>query len=120
MLGILNMAGNALRSFGTIHPAIKWGVVAIVGLLAVEFVGKEAISLYVAMSTAKSEADAKNTENMIKVMQYHSALKTGADIAREAALRASGFRPTNRATMNPKLPLNTSRNGIDKISIRIV
>ena len=52
MLGIVTMAGNALRSFGSIHPAIKWGVVAIVGLLAVEFVGREAISLYVAMQTA--------------------------------------------------------------------
>ena len=46
MLGILNMAGNALRSFGSIHPAIKWGVIAIVGLLAVEFVGREGIALY--------------------------------------------------------------------------
>jgi hypothetical protein len=49
MLGILTMAGNTLRSLGSVHPVIKWGVVAIVGLLAVEFIGKEATSLYVAM-----------------------------------------------------------------------
>ena len=57
MLGIISMAGNALRSFGSIHPAIKWGVVAIVGLLAVEFIGKEAISFYVAMRTAQPQIE---------------------------------------------------------------
>ena len=46
MLGIVTMAGNALRSFGSIHPAIKWGVVAIVGLLAVEFIAREGIALW--------------------------------------------------------------------------
>ena len=55
MLGIISMAGNALRSFGSIHPAIKWGIVAIVGLLAVELLAKEGISLYVAMSTAPAQ-----------------------------------------------------------------
>ena len=62
MLGIISMAGNALRSFGSIHPAIKWGVVAIVGLLAVEFVGKEAISVYVALRTVQDQVQKADGE----------------------------------------------------------
>jgi hypothetical protein len=34
MLGILTMAGNALRSLGSVHPVITWVAVTIVGLLA--------------------------------------------------------------------------------------
>ena len=55
MLGIISAAGNALRAFGTVHPAIKWGVVVLAGLLAVELIGKEAISVYVAMRTAQDQ-----------------------------------------------------------------
>lgn len=67
MLGIVSMAGNALAAFGRAHPAIKWGVMILAGLLAVEVVGKEAVSLYVAMSTApaqveKANADAKQSD----------------------------------------------------------
>ena len=57
MLGIVSMAGNALAAFGKAHPAIKWGVVILAGVLAVEFVGKEAISLYVAMQTARAQIE---------------------------------------------------------------
>ena len=57
MLGILNMLGDTLRSFGSIHPAIKWGIVAIVGLLAVEFIGKEAVGLWVAVQNAPYQVE---------------------------------------------------------------
>ena len=46
MLGIISAAGNALRAFGSMHPAIKWGVVVLAGLLAVEFVAKEGVAIY--------------------------------------------------------------------------
>lgn len=46
MLGILTMAGNALKAFGNIHPVIKWGVVALAGLLAVEVIAREGIAIY--------------------------------------------------------------------------
>ena len=62
MLGIISMAGNALRSFGSIHPAIKWGVVAIVGLLAVELIAKEGISLYVQLGTAQATVEKQKAE----------------------------------------------------------
>lgn len=67
MLGIVNMAGNALRAFGSVHPAIKWGVVILAGLLAVEFVGKEAISLYVAMQTAPQQVEQAKAETKSKI-----------------------------------------------------
>jgi hypothetical protein len=57
MLGIISAAGNALRAFGSVHPAIKWGVVAIVGLLAVEFIGREGIALYRDMSTTPAQVE---------------------------------------------------------------
>lgn len=63
MFGIFSAAGDALRAFGNLHPAIKWGVIALAGLLAVEFVGKEAVSLYVAMSTARGQVERQNAEN---------------------------------------------------------
>jgi hypothetical protein len=63
MLGILTTAGNALRSLGFINPAIKWGVVAIVGLLAVAFIAKEGISIYVAMSTAPAQIETLGDPN---------------------------------------------------------
>jgi hypothetical protein len=63
MLGILTMAGNALRSLGTISPVIKWGVVAVVGLLAVAFIAKEGTSIYVAMSTAPAQIDTMGDPN---------------------------------------------------------
>jgi hypothetical protein len=62
MLGIISAAGNALRAFGTVHPAIKWGVVILAGLLAVELIGKEAISVYVAMRTAGPQIEQVNAQ----------------------------------------------------------
>ena len=63
MLGIISMAGNALRSFGSIHPAIKWGVVAIVGLLAVEYIAKEGIEIYARLATVQTEIAAQTVKN---------------------------------------------------------
>ena len=62
MLGIVTMAGNALRSFGSIHPAIKWGVVAIVGLLAVEFIAREGIAIYRDMATTPAIIEKTNAD----------------------------------------------------------
>jgi uncharacterized membrane protein YjfL (UPF0719 family) len=60
MLGIVNLAGNALKAFGSVHPAIKWGVVVLVGLLAVEFVGREGIALYRDMATTPAQIEQQN------------------------------------------------------------
>ena len=46
MLGIVSMAGNALKAFGNTHPAVKWGVIVLAFLLAAEFVAKEGVSVY--------------------------------------------------------------------------
>lgn len=72
MLGIITMAGNAFRAFGNMHPAIKWGVVVLAGLLAVEFVGREAISLYVAMQTAPAQIEKANADAQQSAMQAHA------------------------------------------------
>ena len=73
MLGIISAAGNALRAFGTVHPAIKWGVVALAGLLAVELLGKEGLDLYAKMATVQSQVNVTNTNNEWEI--YNNCLK---------------------------------------------
>jgi hypothetical protein len=46
MWAMLQAAGAALGKIGAKHPALKWGVVALVGLLAVELVAREGIAVW--------------------------------------------------------------------------
>ncbi len=69
MLGIISAAGNALRAFGTVHPAIKWGVVVLAGLLAVELIGREGVALYRDLSTTRGVVEKTNAENLIATKQ---------------------------------------------------
>jgi hypothetical protein len=62
MLGIVSMAGNALKAFGNTHPAVKWGVIVLAFLLAAEFVGKEGISLYRDMATVQPTVERSRGE----------------------------------------------------------
>ena len=67
MWAMLQAAGAVLAKFGAKHPAVKWAVIALVGLFAVEFVAKEAIDVWVKLETAratvaKTNADARSAE----------------------------------------------------------
>lgn len=67
---------DALRRIGASNPIIKWGVVVIVALYAVEFLGERALDLWVKFNnapaivteqnakarSAKAEADAKSSK----------------------------------------------------------
>jgi hypothetical protein len=73
MLGIISAAGNALRSFGSVHPAIRWGVIVLAGLLAVEVVAKEAVSVWVAIQTAPAQVEQQNAAAREKAAQAAAA-----------------------------------------------
>ena len=60
MWAMLQAAGAVLAKFGAKHPAVKWGVITLVGLLAVEFVAERGVDLYVKMSTARVTVMEKN------------------------------------------------------------
>jgi hypothetical protein len=67
MLGIVSMAGNALKAFGNTHPAVKWGVIVLAFLLAAEFVAKEGRDVYVSIVTTpyvleKAKGDAEQAK----------------------------------------------------------
>jgi len=98
MLGIISAAGNALRAFGSVHPAIKWGVVALAGLLAVELIGKEAISVYVAMQTTGPQIQQQNA----------AAMQAEADALKHRA-ESSG------ATFNPEKAVAVQQTPAEKL-----
>ena len=57
MLAFFSMVGTAFAELRKLPPVIRWGAAVLVGLLAVEVVGKEAISVYVAMQTAPAQVE---------------------------------------------------------------
>jgi hypothetical protein len=77
MLGIVSMAGNALKAFGNTHPAIRWGVIVLAFLLAAEFVATEGGKTYVFLSTitaqiTKTKADAAQSKAQAAAMSGSS------------------------------------------------
>jgi hypothetical protein len=103
MLGIISAAGNALRAFGTVHPAIKWGVVVLAGLLAVELIGKEAISVYAAMQTVGPQIEQQRLQGA-KAEAGFKTLREMDDYAersREAREKATGRQPIDPVIAAP-------------------
>jgi hypothetical protein len=64
MLGIVSMAGNALKAFGNTHPAVRWGVIVLAFLLAAEFVANEGLDLYAKMATTAVRVRVENSPNI--------------------------------------------------------
>jgi hypothetical protein len=57
---------DALRRIGASNPVIKWGVIVIVALYAVEFLGERALTLYKKISIVQGEVAGTNAENEAK------------------------------------------------------
>ena len=53
MWAMLQAAGAVLAKFGAKHPAVKWGVIALVGLFAVEVVAERGVALMTALQNYK-------------------------------------------------------------------
>ena len=52
MLSLISLGRGVWEKFQTTHPVIRWGGAILLGLAVLEFIGQEAISLYVQMQTA--------------------------------------------------------------------
>jgi hypothetical protein len=124
MLGIISAAGNALRAFGSVHPAIKWGVVVLAGLLAVEVVGKEAVSLWVAIQTApaevtKAKLEQGHAEAGFKTLREMDDYAARAHAARQKDMGEQPIDPViNDAATRPAMPdkpkpLSKTLNSLD-------
>ena len=68
MWAMLQAAGAVLAKFGAKHPAVKWGVIALVGLFAVELIYERGLYLYKTTMTVGPEIT-KTTSDSIKALQ---------------------------------------------------
>jgi enoyl-[acyl-carrier-protein] reductase (NADH) len=76
MLSLISLGRTLWQKVQAAHPVIRWGGAILVGLVVLEFVAQEAISLYVHMQTARATIEQAN----------ELARKTAAE-AREAAVK---------------------------------
>ena len=53
---------DALRRIGAINPVVKWGVIVIVALAAVEFLGERALDLWVKFNNAPAIVTEQNAK----------------------------------------------------------
>jgi hypothetical protein len=68
------------QKFQSAHPVIRWGGAILVGLIALELIAQEAISVYAHLMTVRAEIAAKNSQpgavpvNTLQLMEgpdYH-------------------------------------------------
>jgi hypothetical protein len=78
MLSLISLGRGLWQKFQSAHPVIRWGGAILVGLVVLEFVAQEAISLFVQMQTARATIEQAN----------ELAQKTAAE-KREAEYRAA-------------------------------
>jgi hypothetical protein len=52
MLSLISLGRGLWQKFQAAHPVIRWGGAILVGLVALEFIGDEAINLYIKLQTA--------------------------------------------------------------------
>jgi hypothetical protein len=62
MLSLISLGRGLWQKFQAAHPVIRWGGALLVGLIALELIAQEAISLYVHMQTARATIEQKNAE----------------------------------------------------------
>jgi hypothetical protein len=96
MLSLISLGRAAWAKLQAAHPMIRWGGAILVGLVVLEFIAQEAISLYVQMQTARATIE----------QAQEQAKKTAAERATAEAQRAA-------ATHAPgaKLLLGPDENG---------
>jgi hypothetical protein len=62
MLSLISLGRAAWAKLQAAHPVIRWGGAILVGLVVLEFIAQEAISLYVQMQTARATIERQNAE----------------------------------------------------------
>jgi hypothetical protein len=60
MLSLISLGRAAWAKLQAAHPVIRWGGAILVALVVLEFIGQEAISLYVHMQTARATIEQAN------------------------------------------------------------
>lgn len=82
MLSLISLGRGAWAKFQSAHPVIKWGGAILVGLVVLEFIAQEAISLYVHMQTARATIERQNAEAAQAAYEARvKKLRTDVDVA---------------------------------------
>lgn len=94
MLSLISLGRGLWQKFQTAHPVIRWGGAIIVGLVVLEFVAQEAISLYVHMQTARPTIEKANAEAATAEAQRQAAtdcMPTSGYLKRKAEAMKAGL-----------------------------
>lgn len=86
MLSLISLGRGLWQTFQTTHPVIRWGGAILLGLIVLEFIGQEAISLYVHMQTARATIERTNADATTAAMNaWRQCILTLADPNKDEA-----------------------------------